>query len=185
MANKNVLVLAGSPRKNGNSEMMADAFIKGAEKSGCAVHKIRVAALNIHGCTACNQCWNLRQNCIFDDGMREIEPLLEAADVLVIATPLYWSMVPAQVKAVIDRLYQYDPANGAKHLHIQESILLACGETADASDFDMIKKFFTMVSAFNGMKVRDMIVSPATNAKGDVAATGLLSIIEKLGESIV
>lgn len=53
MMNKNILILTGSPRKNGNSDMLADAFMKGAKEKGHTVNKIEVAKLNINGCKAC------------------------------------------------------------------------------------------------------------------------------------
>ncbi|PAV10935.1 hypothetical protein ASJ81_02155 [Methanosarcina spelaei] len=57
MMNKNILILTGSPRKNGNSDMLADAFMKGAKEKGHTVNKIEVAKLNVNGCKACIMCW--------------------------------------------------------------------------------------------------------------------------------
>lgn len=181
---KRILVWTGSPRTNGNSERLADAFIKGARSAGHHVDKIALAKKAISGCTACNYCWNNKSNCMINDDMREIEPLLEQADVLVLATPLYWSGFPAQVKAPIDRIYEYDPANGGKRLAIKESVLLACGESEKADDFKLIKDAFTMISEFNGMKVRDVIVVPGVNFKGDIEGNEALIRAERLGEQI-
>ena len=181
---KRILVWTGSARQNGNSEMLADAFIKGAQAAGHHVDKISLAKMAIKGCVACNKCWDGKCNCVMSDDMRMIEPLLEMADVLVIATPLYWSLFPAQVKAPIDRLYEYDPVNGGKKLSIKESVLLACGETENADDFKLIKDAFTMISEFNGMKVRDMITVPAVNYKGDIEGNEALARAEELGRNI-
>lgn len=181
---KRILVWTGSARQNGNSEMLADAFIKGAEAAGHHVDKIRLAKKTIKGCIACNRCWNAKSNCAICDDMKEIEPLLETADVLVIATPLYWSLFPAQVKAPIDRLYEYDPVNGGKKLSIKESVLLTCGETENADDFRLIKDAFKMISEFNGMKVREMIAVTAVNAAGDIKGNEALAKAEELGRNI-
>ncbi|UWP58108.1 flavodoxin family protein [Ruminococcus gauvreauii] len=181
---ENILVLTGSPRRGGNSDTLADAFIRGAEKNKNKITKINLAEKKISGCRACNGCWVSRGNCVVDDDMKELEPLLESADVLVVATPIYWSMVPAQVKAPLDRLYEYDPVHGGKHLHIKEAILLTCGETDDAEDFMMIKTFFNMIADFNGMKVRDIIAVPGVNMKGDINGNDALVQAEKLGLSI-
>lgn len=183
MADKNILVLTASARVGGNSDMLADAFIEGAEAAGNCVTKLNVSDLNIGGCRACNGCWNTGGNCVFKDDMKTVEPLLEDADVLVLASPLYWSVVPAQLKAVIDRIYQYDPHNGGKHLNISESVLLTCGETDNIDDFDMIKKFYTFFAEFNGMKVRDIIAVPAVNYKGDIAGNPALAKAKELGAS--
>lgn len=181
---KRILVWCGSPRKKGNSEMLADAFIKGAKDAGHHVDKISLANMTIHGCTACNGCWNAKSNCVIHDDMKIIEPLLEMADVLVIASPLYWSLFPAQVKAPIDRLYEYDPVNGGKKLSIKESVLLTCGETENADDFKLIKDAFTMISEFNGMKVREIIAVPAVNHKGDIMGNEALAKAGELGRNI-
>lgn len=184
MAGKQILVLAGSPRTGGNTETLADAFIRGAQKNGNHVTKMDVAKLNIGGCRACNGCWNSQGNCVVRDDMKQLEPLFEKADVLVMAAPLYWSVVPAQLKAPIDRLYQYDQNHGGKHMRISEGILLTCGETEEPEDFRLIKDFFTMVCEFNRIKVRDIIAVPGINHKGDIEGHEALLKAELLGESI-
>ena len=67
---KNVLILTGSPRKGGNSDILADAFEKGLK--GHNVKRISVYDLKIGGCRACNGCWNNKGNCVFKDGMEQI-----------------------------------------------------------------------------------------------------------------
>jgi multimeric flavodoxin WrbA len=183
MADKKILVLCASARKNGNSEMLADAFIAGAEDAGNIVKKVNVADLAIGGCKGCGACWKTQGNCVFNDDMKKIEPLLEAADVLVIASPLYWSVVPAQMKAPIDRTYQYDPNNGGKHLHIKESVLLSCGETDQDADFDMMRSFFRFFTEFNGMSVKDMICVTGVNEKGAIKGNPALEKAKALGAS--
>ena len=181
---KKILVLKGSPRKNGNSDMMADAWIKGAETNGHQVKVIRTADCNLSGCRACNGCWNSGGNCVIKDDMTEIEKALEEANVLVVASPLYWSMVPSELKAVFDRIYQYDPQNGGKHLAIEDAVLLSCGETESEEDFDMIKKFFAGAVEFNGMKVKQVLIAPNMNHKGDITGSAYLKKAEELGLEI-
>ena len=181
---KRILVLTGSFRKGGNSDMLADAFIKGAHRAGHIVEKISLAGMNIGGCRACNGCWNSQGHCVFRDDMELIEEKLETSDVLVIATPIYWSMAPSHVKAPIDRLYQYDPNHGGIRMGVTESVLLTCGETEDPGDFGLIKSFFNMVADFNGMPARGIIAVPGVNYKGDIAGNKALAEAEALGESI-
>ena len=95
---KNILVLTGSPRKGGNSDLMADAFIKGAIAKGHQVIKFETAKKVIGGCKACDKCWSLGTACVFRDDFAELEPLIEKADVIVLATPLYWFNMSAQIK---------------------------------------------------------------------------------------
>lgn len=183
MSDKNILVLCASPREKGNSEKLADAFTEGAVAAGNEVTKINVTNLNISGCRACNGCWESSGNCIIEDDMKKLEILLEKADVLVLATPLYWSMVPAQMKAPIDRVYQYDPVSGGKKLHIAESVLLTCGETENEEDFEIMKKFYTFFAEWNGMKIRDIITVTNMHNKNDIDGNPALTKARELGSS--
>lgn len=100
---KKVLILSGSPRKNGNSDILCDEFARGAVESGHRVEKIRVAAKEIHPCIACYHCRDNGGECVFKDDMSEVLQKMIDADVLVLASPVYFYSVDAQLKAVIDR----------------------------------------------------------------------------------
>ena len=184
MADKKILVLCASARKNGNSEMLADAFIEGAKAAGGTITKLNLYDMNIKGCNACNGCWNSGGNCVVKDDMQQLHPLLEEADVLVLASPLYWSSFPAQMKAPIDRIYQYDPHNGGKQLKIGQAVLLTTGETESEGDFDMIKQLFTIFAEFNGMEVAGIIAVPSVNYAGDIKGNAALEQAKALGASL-
>lgn len=100
---KNVLILSGSPRKGGNSDVLCDEFTKGAREAGHTVEKIRVAAKQIHPCIACYHCRDNGGCCVFQDDMAEVLQKMIDADVLVLASPVYFYSIDAQLKAVIDR----------------------------------------------------------------------------------
>lgn len=98
---KKVLILSGSPRKNGNSDILCEAFMKGALEAGNEVQKIRVAEKNIGYCRACYAC--KAGTCILNDDMAEILQKMIDADVIVLASPVYFYSIDAQLKALIDR----------------------------------------------------------------------------------
>lgn len=100
---KKVLILSGSPRKGGNSDLLCDAFLRGAQESGNEVEKIRVAAKKIAPCSACYYCRDHGGICAHKDDMAEILQKMIDADVLVLASPVYFYSIDAQLKAVIDR----------------------------------------------------------------------------------
>ena len=100
---KKVLILSGSPRKGGNSDILCDEFAKGATESGHNVEKIHVSEKNIHPCIACYHCSKNSGACVFKDDMAEILQKMIDADVLVLASPVYFYSIDAQLKAVIDR----------------------------------------------------------------------------------
>lgn len=99
---KNVLILSGSPRKGGNSDLLCDEFLRGATESGNQVEKIRVAEKNIGYCRACYACRETGV-CVIRDDMAEILQKIIDADVLVLASPVYFYSMDAQLKTLIDR----------------------------------------------------------------------------------
>ncbi len=99
---KKVLVLSSSPRKGGNSDLLCDQFIKGAQAAGHDVKKIRIAAKKVGYCTACYQCKD-GGVCPQQDDTAEILAEMMAAEVIVLATPVYFYTMSAQLKALIDR----------------------------------------------------------------------------------
>ncbi len=99
---KKVLILSGSPRKGGNSDLLCDEFMRGAMDAGHQVEKIRVQEKKVAYCTACYACQNTG-NCAIKDDMAEIMQKMIDCDVMVLASPVYFYSIDAQLKAVIDR----------------------------------------------------------------------------------
>ena len=102
---KNIVVLSGSPRKNGNTEKLTAAFIVGAESAGKNVTLFRVSDMKIGGCIGCRVCFSNKSACVLNDDMTQIVDALRKADVLVFTSPVYFFSVSAQLKAAIDRTF--------------------------------------------------------------------------------
>ena len=102
---KKIVVITGSPRKDGNSFAMTDAFIRAAQAKGHTVTRFDAAMMKIGGCHACETCFKTGKACSFDDDFNLIAPAVLEADALVFTMPVYWYSIPAQIKGVIDRLY--------------------------------------------------------------------------------
>lgn len=100
---KKVLILSGSPRKGGNSDLLCDEFMRGATESGNEVEKIHVAKRKIAPCSACYYCTDHGGKCIHTDDMADILQKMIDSDVLVFASPVYFYSIDAQLKSVIDR----------------------------------------------------------------------------------
>ena len=99
---KKVLILSGSPRKNGNSDYLCEKFFEGAVDAGHDVEKIFISEKKIAYCRACYACQKLGK-CVINDDMQEILPKIIDADVLVFASPVYFYSINAQIKTVLDR----------------------------------------------------------------------------------
>ena len=128
---KKIVVITGSPRKNGNSFAMTDAFIRAAEAKGHTVRRFDAAFLNIGGCRACETCFKTGKACSFDDDFNTIAPAILEADAVVFTMPVYWYSIPAQIKGVIDRIYSL--VVGGKDIAGKECALIACCEEEDLS----------------------------------------------------
>ena len=102
---KKIVVITGSPRKNGNSFAMTDAFIKTAEAKGHTITRFDAALKKVGGCRACETCFSTGKACTFDDDFNTIAPAILEADVIVFTMPVYWYSIPAQIKGVIDRIF--------------------------------------------------------------------------------
>ncbi len=101
-----VVVLSGSPHKNGTTAKLVDSFIKGAKEAGHEVVRFDTAFMNVHPCIACNKCQETDGSaCVFDDDMVKIGDELATSDCIVYATPVYYYGICAQLKTVIDRYY--------------------------------------------------------------------------------
>lgn len=87
---KKVLILSGSPRKGGNSDLLCDEFLRGAQESGNEVQKIFVRSKKIAPCNACYYCRDHGGKCALNDDMSEILDAMQAADVIVMASPVYF-----------------------------------------------------------------------------------------------
>lgn len=179
---KNILVLTGSPRARGNSDLLADAFIKGASEAGHEVMKYEAGKKNIMGCKACDTCYSKGKPCSFDDDFNRVVPLIEKAEMIVFVTPLYWFTFPAQLKAVIDKLYAL--IMGEKELKIKESMLLVCGEDDKEAAFGGIIGTYEQIADYQKWTDRGQLIVPGVLNKGDIVSTKYLPIAEEMGRNI-
>lgn len=177
---KRILVITGSPRAGGNSDQMADAFIRGAESAGHAVTKVSAASLNIRGCIACNACYSTGSACAHPDDFNQIAALMEQSDALVLATPIYWFTFPAHLKAVIDKFYAF--AVEEKKLPVKEAMLLVCGEMDDSSIFDGIINSYAQSCAYMNWQDRGCYYVTGVCEKGDIFKTSALAELEDVGK---
>ena len=102
----NILILQASPRAKGNTAWMAEEYKKAAEAAGHEVTLVNVARKKIAGCLACEYCHGKGEGkCVQKDDMQELYPLIAEAEVLVLASPIYYFTLDAQIQAPIQRIY--------------------------------------------------------------------------------
>lgn len=104
--NRNVLIVNGSPRKNGNCHYLIESLIKGIKETGGIPETADLQELKISPCKACEACKsNKDRGCIQQDDMTDLYPIIKYSEAIVFATPTYWFNISAQTKLFIDRLY--------------------------------------------------------------------------------
>lgn len=179
---KNILVITGSHRKGGNSEKMADAFITGAQTAGHRLTKYVTADQNIKGCQACDRCFSKGQACVIQDDFNALAPLVEQADTVVFATPVYWFTFPANLKLALDKFHAFLVAG--KGLKGKESALLVCAASPTEAYFDGLVTTYRQIVAYLGWTDKGYVAIPGVFAKDDVLKTDGLERAEALGASL-
>ena len=177
----NILILNGSPRHNGNTQLLAQSFAKGAEENGHKIEFISVDDVNINPCKGCNACFkNKDMLCVQHDDMAEIYAKLANADMLVIASPIYFYGISAQLKAIIDRCH--NPIRDT--FHINKAALLLVGAATLPELFDAILTEYKL--CLNYFKIEDMghVFVRGVAAKGDIKNTDALKQAFDLGKSL-
>ncbi len=166
---KKIVVITGSPRKDGNSFAMTDAFIKAAEAKGHTVTRFDAAMKQVGGCRACETCFKTGKACSFDDDFNTIAPAILEADAVVFTMPVYWYSIPAQVKGVIDRLYSFCVAG--KDIAGKECALITCCEEEDMSVMDGVRVPLERSAALLKWKMVGEVLVPGVLKVGDIEKT--------------
>lgn len=119
-----IVVLNGSPHKEGNTTALIKAFQKGAEAAGHEVEVCPVGTMNIKGCIACEYCHTKGEGaCIQKDDMQDVYPVLNSADMVVLASPVYYFGVSGQMECAISRFYAgWKPAKAQKYAMLLSSM---------------------------------------------------------------
>ena len=166
---KKIVVITGSPRKNGNSFVMTDAFIKAAEEKGHTVTRFDAALKKVGGCRACETCYSTGKACTFDDDFNTIAPAILEADVIVFTMPVYWYSIPAQIKGVIDRIFSF--VVSGKDISGKECALITCCEEEDMSVMDGVRIPVERMCALNKWKMVGEVLIPGVLNVGDINKT--------------
>ena len=163
---KKIVVITGSPRKNGNSFAMTDAFIKAAEEKGHTITRFDAALKKVGGCRACETCFSTEKACTFDDDFNTVAPAILEADVIVFTMPVYWYSIPAQIKGVIDRIFSM--VVGGKDIAGKECALITCCEEDDMSVMDGVRIPIERMAALNKWKMTGEVLIPGVLNVGDI-----------------
>ncbi|MDO4550957.1 MAG: flavodoxin family protein [Planctomycetia bacterium] len=163
--NKKILILSSSPRKNGNSDLLCDQFAKGALEAGHTVEKIRIAEKKIAYCTGCYVCQS--GTCPQKDDTAEILKKMQEADVIVLATPVYFYTVCAQLKALFDRTVAIYPHLTDKHFYY----IMTMADTNQEMFKGTLAALRGFLDCYEGSVESGMICALGVYQKGEVLET--------------
>lgn len=166
---KKIVVITGSPRKNGNSFAMTEAFIQAAEARGHTVTRFDAAMKKVGGCRACETCFRTGKACSFDDDFNTVAPAILEADAVVFTTPVYWYSIPAQIKGVIDRLFSF--VVGGKDIAGKECAMIVCCEEEDMSVMDGVRVPLERSAALLKWNMVGEVLIPGVLNAGDIEKT--------------
>lgn len=176
---KNILILSGSSRAGGNSDLLCDAFLKGAAEAGHQAEKIRVAEKRIGYCRACYACRGTGRCAIPDDMAGILQKMIDA-DVLVLASPVYFYSVAAQLKAVIDR-------SVARWQEVRNKELYYIMTAADAETAAMETTLACLrgyADCIEGAREMGVICGTGVYEKGEVNGTKAMQEAYEMGRKV-
>jgi multimeric flavodoxin WrbA len=174
----NVLVLSGSPRKGGNTDLLVEAFVKGASKK-YHVEVVSVRDYKVNPCMGCNACFRDENHiCSQKDDMAIIYEKMALADILVIASPVYFYGLSAQLKAVIDRCH--NPIRDT--FRIKKMALMLVGAATLPELFDSILTQYQLCLYFFKLEDAGHVLVHGVKDKGDIKNTEALNEAFELGQ---
>lgn len=174
-----ILVITGSPRRNGNSNILVDNFIKGAEEKGHTVARFDSAFKKVHPCIACDKCGS-SGTCVFDDDFKFIKENIADADMVVFSTPMYYFGISAQLKTVIDRFYSIN----SKLQTPKKSALILTYADSSQGIVQSIKGQYDMITGYLGWDSVGEIVVPSVWSAGSVNQTKYPQMAYEFGKSL-
>lgn len=181
--NKKIIILNGSPRKNGNTSALTAEFARGATESGNTVTEFCLNSMNIHGCLGC--CHGGKDPaspCVQKDDMDKIYPVYKEADIVVLASPLYYWTISGQLKSAFDRLFAVAECDPNYRNPKKQTVLLMA---AEGHEFEESLYWYDHLKRHLGWKSLGKVLCGEVMAVGDIKGRKELIDAYELGKSIL
>lgn len=176
---KKVLIISGSPRKGGNSDKLCDRFAEGARDAGHSVTKVSLADCKVGFCTGCNCCGQTHR-CIIDDDVPEIIGRMMTSDVIVMASPVYFYSVDAQIKALIDRSVSVWTVMRDKVFYF----IMTSAEDSETVMDCTLECFRGFISCITGSTEGGVIFAKGVHSRGEIDGTDYMQQAYDMGRSV-
>ena len=179
---KKIIILNGSPRKNGNTSALTAQFKKGAEETGHVVTEFHLGSMKIGGCLG---CWHGGKDtdspCVQKDDMMKIYPVYREADVVVLASPLYYWFISGQLKTTFDRLFAVAECDPNYRNPKKESVLIMAAEGAG---FEESEHWYDHLEKHIGWESLGKVLCGWVTQLGDIEGKPELQQAYELGKAI-
>ena len=174
----NIILLQGSPNKKGSTNILAEAFQRGAREAGHQVQRFDLMDFKIHPCTGCVSC-GYEGPCVQKDDNQKIQEAILNADMIVFATPLYYYGMSAQLKTVIDRFCAYNSSITRKHM---KSALLAVAWNSDHWTFDALESHYKTLVRYLDFDDQGMVLGKGCGTPSMTRNSGFPELAYELGK---
>lgn len=175
-----IVVIKGSPHKNGSSNLLAEQFVKGAQEAGHTIAEMDAAHKNIHPCLGCERC-GMNGPCVQKDDMQEIRDALLSSDMVVFVTPVYYFGMSAQLKMVIDRFYSYTTKLSAKNL---KAALITAAWDSDDDVMPALAAHYQKLCRYMHFRDCGMILGTGCGTPGMTGRSKHMKDAYQLGKSL-
>ena len=175
-----IIILQGSPNKNGSTNILVEEFSRGAKESGHSIRRFDLTDMNISPCTGCVAC-GYEGPCIQYDDNNEIRAAVLSADMIVFATPLYYYGMSAQLKTVVDRFCAYNSSITRKRM---KSALLAVAWNSDDWTFNSLESHYRTLVRYLHFHDQGMLLGKGCGSPGMTKNTGYPEMAYRLGRSL-
>ena len=176
---KNIIVLNGSPRKNGNTSQLIRHFTQGAESAGHTVTEFFLDGMDIHGCKGClGGGKDPGSPCVQKDDMDKIYPAYQAADIVVVASPLYFWTFSGQLRTAFDRLFAVAECEPDYRNPKKGAVLLMA---AEGDEFEQAAAYYDALVRHLGWTDLGKVLCGGVMAVGDIAGKPALEEARQLG----
>lgn len=165
--NKKIIIINGSPKKDGNTALLVDWCCEGAHSQGAAPEVINAAFLTYKtvGCISCRKCQQSKKyECVIKDDATAVLRTMAAADVIVMASPLYFFSASAQIKIIFDRmfsLYKWDNAANTFTSPLKGKTFALIASAYEDVGLDALEKPFALTADYTGMKFESLLIANA------------------------
>ena len=182
---KKIVILNGSPRRNGNTASLCGTFTEGATSSGHTVSQFQLQQMNIRGCLGCMKGGkDPASPCVQKDDMEKIYPAYIEADILVLASPMYFWSFSSQLKAAFDRLFAVAETNSEYRSPKKDCILLMAAEDDSPGNWKPVLDYYHTLIGQLGWIDRGMVLAGGVMRIGDIKGHPSLDAARKLGASL-